>query len=148
MSRVRRWVRFSLVGGLAYWVPDMLIHWVNPPHRIWITLLTFVVPAIVIFVWFFLARKAEYHEHRRSLAWLMLIGVWVFGPLGIAIGGATLGGTFLSPENITQFYILWSMFPATTFMMSTYSGSLGGVLLVTILLCITASLARNLKPGF
>jgi hypothetical protein len=71
----------------------------------------------------------------------MLLGIWSLGPLGIAIPGQFNGGSFLDPDNIGSFFTMWAIFPVSTFIMSTYSGSLGGVLLVTILLLITTLVA-------
>ena len=68
----------------------------------------------------------------------MLLGIWALGPIGIAIPGQFNGGSFLDVDKIDTFLMLWAIFPASTFIMSTYSGSLGGVILVTVSLLIVA----------
>jgi len=71
----------------------------------------------------------------------MLLGIWAIGPLAIAATMQVLGGKFLDVENIQSFFMLWAFFPATTFMMSTYSGSLGGLILTTVMLLILSIVA-------
>jgi len=127
---------FLIAGALAYWLPDMLLHAISLPVPVGILALTFVVPAVTVGIYFWIRRR--FPQHPRAVAFLMLLGVWAFGPLGLAIGMAPLGGTFLHAEKIGDFLWLWLMFPVSTFMMSTYSGSLAGVLLVTLALLICA----------
>jgi hypothetical protein len=40
--------------------------------------------------------------------------------------------------NIDTFFFMWLNFLVSTFIMSTYSGSLGGIILITISLLIIA----------
>lgn len=68
----------------------------------------------------------------------MLLGIWMFGPLAIAIGTIPTGAKFLETGQIGGFFMMWAAFPVSTFMMSTYSGSLGGLVLSTLLLLIAA----------
>ena len=142
---MRRWGLYLSLGGLAYWVPDILIQWAEPPHYVWINALTFLVPALVVSTWFLLARLQRFHEYRRSLALFMLLGIWLFGPLGIAIGVLASGGTVVRLDDIPHFVTRWAMFPATTYIMSTYSGSLGGVILATFSLCAAAAFGGQLS---
>ena len=145
VNATRRSCIYITLGGFTYWVPDMLVQWVRPPRQLWLTALTLLVPTIVVGAWFLLARQQRHYEHRRSLALLMLLGVWLIGPLGIAVGMIPSGGTFLTGAGISHFLALWVMFPVTTFVLSTYSGSLGGVILVTLALCIAAALSGKLS---
>lgn len=71
----------------------------------------------------------------------MLLGIWLFGPLAMAIGILPAGGKFLEMDQLSGFFMLWAMFPASTFMMSTYSGSLGGVGLATLVLLVAAAVS-------
>ena len=63
----------------------------------------------------------------------MLIGIWLLGPLAIAIGVQPHGGAFLSSGNVKEFPAMAAYLPASTFMMATYSGSLGGLLITSII---------------
>ena len=138
MDRTKHYALYTVIGAAAYWLPDILIQWLRPTQQVWIVLLTFIVPAIVFATWLALSRHHLHAGFRVGLPLFMLLGVWLFGPLGIAIGMVPNGGTFLVPDQLGQFLVLWAMFPFTTFVMSTYSGSLGGVGLATLVLLIAA----------
>lgn len=94
-----------------------------------------------------ISKIAPYSNFPRTFPLAMLLGIWFFGPLAIAVGGIPNGGTFLTLENMPQFFYLWAIFPFSTFVMSTYSGSLGGVILVTLTLLITASVKASNKSS-
>jgi hypothetical protein len=143
MDRAKQYALYVLVGATAYWVPDILIQWLRPPHRVWITLLTFAVPAVVGCTWFILSRRPSHSQFRVGLPLFMLLGIWVLGPLALAVGTVPSGGTFLEPEKLAGFFMLWAMFPISTFIMSTYSGSLGGVGLATLILLVAAAISAS-----
>ena len=130
-----RVVRFVVWGGLIYWSADFMVQLVVD-GKAWIPLLTIAVPAVASMGYFILRRRQL--ERSPSLALFMLLGIWMFGPLGVGLASQAKGGTFLNAGNISDFLMLWAMFPITTIMMSTYSGSLGGVYLATILFVIYA----------
>lgn len=142
MERAKHYVLYILVGAAVHWVPDILIQWVRPPHYIWISLLTFFVPVVVGVAWFLLSRRPAHSRFPAGLPLFMLLGIWLFGPLAIAIGILPAGGKFLETDQLGGFFMLWAMFPASTFMMSTYSGSLGGVGLATLVLIVAAAVSR------
>jgi hypothetical protein len=70
MSRFKRWSYFVCLGGFTYWGSDYLVQWIRPPHYVWISALTFLVPACVVATWACLAKEKCY-EHASSLAPLM-----------------------------------------------------------------------------
>jgi hypothetical protein len=132
LSTARHYGLFFLSGGCAYWTLDAVTQLLSNYHRLWIALLTLAVPACTVGVCLFLRRR--FPQHLRAVPLWMLLGVWVLGPLGIAVGMIPLGGTFLTAEHVREFLALWLWFPLATLILSTYSGSLGGVLLVTVAL--------------
>lgn len=142
-ERAKAYGHYFFLGAGVYWGTDALIQWTHPPHRIWISLLTFGVPLIVGLMWYRLFRKKRYVDHPKAFPLFMLLGVWALGPLAIAATMQFLGGKFLDIGNLQSFLVLWVMFPATTFMMATYSGSLGGLIITTVLLLILSLVAAN-----
>ena len=138
MKEAKNYSTFFLIGAAAYWVPDILFHLVKPPHFVWISLLTFCVPMVVGITWFRLAKRTPFDFYPFGFPISMLVGIWVLGPLAIAVGMQSMGGKFLEPDNLMTFLKLWAAFPMATFMMATYSGSLGGVIITTVLLIIVS----------
>jgi hypothetical protein len=138
MHLAKHYALYAGVGAVAYWVPDMLVQWIQPPHVVWIGLLTFAVPAIVLITWYALSKRVPHSNFRVGLPLFMLLGIWLVSPLAIALGMVPAGGKFLEPDQLGTFLMLWAAFPMSTFIMSTYSGSLGGVGLVTLALIVAA----------
>jgi len=142
------------VGGAVYWGPDVFIQWARPPHRVWITLLTLGVPAIVALCWLALSKREPHRRHPTGLPLFMLLGIWALAPLGAAIGTVPTGGEFLQAGQLREFLMMWLAFPMTTTIMTTYSGSLGGVGLATLFLIVVSIVGglrqrsnRRLQPA-
>jgi hypothetical protein len=104
-------------------------------------LLTFGVPVIVGVTWFRLSRREPYRNYPSGFPLFMLLGIWALGPLAIAATMQVLGGRFLEPDQLQGFWLVWAAFPATTFIMATYSGSLGGLIITTFLLLVVSIIA-------
>lgn len=139
MNRVKQYILYIFIGAGTYWVPDIAIQWTLYDTRIWILLLTFLIPIIVTTTYSFLFRSETHARYPVGLPLSMLTGIWLLGPLAIAIGVQSHGGTFLSSGNVKDFLMMWAYFPASTFIMATYSGSLGGLLITSIILLVAAS---------
>jgi hypothetical protein len=128
-----------LIGACAYWLPDIAIQWSLYETKIRIILLTFLIPILVTITYAFLFLNEAHARHPLGLPLFMLLGIWLLGPLAIAIGVQPHGGTFLSSGNIKEFLKMAAYWPASTFMMSTYSGSLGGLIITTVIMIVAAS---------
>ncbi len=140
MSRIKYYSFYFCLGAFSYWLPDILIQWIRPPHKIWIILLTFFVPLIVAVIWYKLHDRKVYSLHRIGFPIFMLIGIWIIAPLAIAIGMIPAGGNFFESDQIGNLLTFISFFPIATVSMSTYSGSFGGIILVSLFL-IAASIS-------
>ena len=141
LSATWAYISCLLLGAAAFWVPDALAHAGRLSAPADVIVFTLLGPACALGTYQWLRRRFPLLPTAVPL-W-MLLGIWILGPLGIAIGLIPLGGTFLSPDRIGGFLWIWLLFPMTTFVMSTYSGSLGGVILVTLLLLVVAALGRR-----
>jgi hypothetical protein len=64
----------------------------------------------------------------------MLIGIWIFGPLGLAIGELPHGVIL----DMRGFLSLWAAFPLSTFMLAAYNYSILSLMITTIMLMIFA----------
>lgn len=148
MERIKIYGLFFLVGAAAYWGSDALVQLIHPPHPIWILLLTAGVPFVVGLVWYRLFRTASFKTYPKAFPLVMLLGIWALGPVAMAVVAQLQGGTFMDAEKLGGFLVVWAMFPMTTFVMSTYSGSLGGLLITTVLLPILSLVAsRKLRTS-
>ena len=122
-----------MAGASAYWMPDILLHWLFGYP---ILLLSLLAPALALLLYRYESKRIGGASLLLPIS--MLLGIWMIGPVAIAVSVQSHGGTFLSPTSITDFIRLWAIFPASTFIMSTYSGSLGGVALITLALLLIA----------
>lgn len=141
MEKFKEFIKFIIISAISYWVTDALIHWSQPPHWLWISFLTFGVPLVIGVVWYFFSRKKTIANYPKAFPLSMIIGIWMMSPLAIAIIMQPLGGEFLDFDNLGSLLFMWSIFPIATFMMSTYSGSLGGLIITTLMLIIIALVA-------
>jgi hypothetical protein len=142
MEKARVFSLYFLFGGASAWIPDIILHWLLPLTGIVVIVLTFVMPAVVALCWRTMTRWPEHSNHYIAMPLLMLLGAWFFGPPAIAVSTIPHGATFLHTENLKSFFLLWASFPLTTYMMSAYSGSLGGVILATIYLLARLKIRR------
>jgi hypothetical protein len=136
-------IYWLLAGGGAYWITDLLIQVIHREKALWLLLLT-LLPTTIVFI-VYLKEAKRFSRPTVLLPLSMLLGIWMVGPVFIAIGAQPHGGTFLSPANIHDFHELWAHFGVSTFVMSTYSGSLGGVTLISLILLITAIIQLKRK---
>ena len=134
MKNLKFYSLFILIGGLSYWLTDIAIHFIVKGIA-WIILLTLGVPIAVVSTYFYFRKKIE-SKYRVALPFLMIIGIWFFGPLGMGIGAIPTGGTFFTSGHIKNMLSLWAAFPLTTWMMSVYSGSMGGILITSLILLL------------
>ena len=131
---LRSYLYFFVFGAVGYWIPHIFIQLINVPQPWALYLYTIILPIIVIIMW-----RQEYKRQREKkvdigLSLSMVLGIWVFGPLAIAVGTMPSGGNFLNMGNIPGFLKMWIAFPVSTMSMSLYSSSLGGLILTTVVL--------------
>jgi hypothetical protein len=139
-ARLKLYILFLLIGALSYWLTDIAIHFML--RGVNIVLQTVVVPIVVALTYFY-SRKKIGQQFAVGFPLFMILGIWMFGPLGIAIGATPVGGTFLELGNLKDFFSLWAIFPLSIFIMSTYGGSLWGLVLTTMMLIVFAMIARR-----
>jgi hypothetical protein len=132
---------YVLIGGLAFWIPDVLTAVVRRAALVDVIgplPMTALLPAVLVAIYFVVKRHAEVAEPAPSVALFFGIGVWVLGPLSMTVANTFLGAGFSkgnAAENV-GYVLLFSVFPPGTLMMSTYDGSLGALILLSILMLI------------
>lgn len=139
--RVKRYLLLALLGGIVYWCPYIICRWVFGGRMIWFISITLLVPLLVAYVYFLVRRKMKDLESPRTIAFLMLIGIWVSGPLGLVIGEIPYGVIL----DVRGFLSLWATFPLSTFMLTAYNYSLLSLMITTVMLMIFAVVNKEKK---
>ena len=133
-----RWVEVALLGALAFWAPDVLIHVIRRYafSGLDVLLVTVLSPVALFFVLFRSLTLFQLQAGKSAIR--MLMGIWVLGGLFMMIGASFSGGGFTGPGGIrdTVSLILMSLLPIYTFMMATYDGSLGALILTSLALLL------------
>jgi len=127
----------TLIGGAAFWLPDIALRWMPFTSRTLSSLLVLFVPLAFIGVWVGVARHKSFVGHSIGIPAFLLLGIWFFGPPAMTLGElpyAMRGADFELSAYLSMTLIAWIGFPLFTFMMSAYSSSMGGLLFVSFLL--------------
>lgn len=132
---------YVLVGALAFRMPDLLSAVVRRTalvDAIRPLPMTALLPAILVAVYFVARRYREAAEPAPSIAVLLGTGVWLLGPLSMTLTATFLGGGFSKGNSLESagYVLLLTMFPPGTFTMSAYDGSLGALILMSILILV------------
>lgn len=135
---------YVLIGGLAFWIPDILTAVAKRAALVDVIgplPMTALLPAVPLAVYFVVRRYSNVVEPAPSIALFLGTGVWMLGPLSMTLANTFLGAGFSighTGENI-GYVVLLSVFPPGTLMMSTYDGSLGALILLSIIMLILHS---------
>jgi hypothetical protein len=128
--------KVACVGGLAFWIPDTVVHAIYRYSfdRMGVLLVTVAAPLTLLVSLLGCARA--FRVTAGVVAIRALAGVWLLGGVFMTVASSFSGGGFLSPDGFPGGLklILMSLLPPVTFMMATYDGSLGALLLVSLIL--------------
>ena len=130
-----------LICGLAFWMPDILTAVIRRAAFVDVIgplPVTALLPAVLVAVYFVVRRYSRVAEPAPSVALFLGTGAWLLGPLSMTLANTFLGAGFStgnSPENV-GWVLLITVFPPGTFMMSAYDGSLGALILMSIVMLI------------
>ena len=133
-----RWIlMYITVGAIAFWVPDIAFHAVRAHSytRKDVVTLTIILPISVLTFYAALFRLRSKQGNNLSIAGFMLLGVWLLGSSAMVIGYGLLSGISFSelwPHGLAA--LVLGLIPIYLFIMSGYDGSLGALLITTILM--------------
>ncbi len=128
---------YLVIGGLAFWTPDVLTALIRRAALVDVIgalAMTALLPAALVGSYFLVKRSATAVEPAPSIALFLATGVWLLGPLSMTLANTFLGAGFSTGNSVGNvgWVLLLTVFPPGTFMMSTYDGSLGALILMSI----------------
>jgi hypothetical protein len=128
--------KYVPLGGFIFWAPSVFLHWLRGYRfsRLDVLGLTVLLPITTGLVLVIDWKRWLKIENRLPAALFALLGIWLFGPLMMSVSGTFSGGGISQPDGWHFILIGTCLFPMFTFIMSTYDGTLGALLLTTALL--------------
>jgi hypothetical protein len=129
-----------LLGGLVFWVPNILIHWLRAYRfsNFDVIGLTVLLPATTYLFFQMVWWPARNRHDRLSSALFVVLGIWISGPSMLTLSLSVCDR--LSRLDAWHFFTIGTLlFPLFTILMSTYDGSVFAVLLTTLALLIFAN---------
>ncbi len=135
-KRFRDAVVAVLIGGVSFWLPDILVHAVRGERFSGgdVASLTLMLPTLSALTLHWIYRHRNPAIGKGPFALWMSLGIWVLGPISMATGASFSGGKFFQDEGWKFLGVGTLLFPAGTVIMATYDGTLGAVFLATIVL--------------
>ena len=136
-------LKIMLQGASFFWIPDILINAITKGNyyfgiAIGVIVITILVPVLCLRRLYYYCNSQKIGIAPLPLALAMLLGIWLFGPLGTMISASFNGGGFSKSfwETLVMVGTFTLQFPLYTFIMSAYDGALGALIIVTISLPI------------
>lgn len=137
------------IGGTAFWLPDAIWHIVRASNFAGrdVLALTALMP-IALLAAFVLVKRAYRGGLGDDVGLLMMLGVWMLGGLFIGLGSLLSGGYADRPDGFQSalYVTLIGFVPPLTYILATYDGSLGALILATlgsVLLLVRGSRKRQ-----
>ena len=135
----------AVLGAFAFWLPDVVIHALEGKA---FGAADVVVASLTMIVTVMASLRVDPHG-RITLVGLargvaMVVGIWFLGPFLLMLGATFSGSGYAvsgSPLNWLFLFI-----PGIAFMIATYDGALGALLLVTVLVPLARRGARTSPP--
>jgi DNA-directed RNA polymerase subunit RPC12/RpoP len=142
-------LKLMAAGGVSFWLPDTLWHAVRRSSfgGVDVLQLTILMPLTLWAMYRALKRRAL-AEPVYNVGLPMMLGVWLLGGFFISLGGL-LGGGYAGRADFLRgavYITLMGLVPPLTYILATYDGSLGALILVTlgsILFAVSGSRKRR-----
>jgi uncharacterized membrane protein YhaH (DUF805 family) len=132
-------VAMCWIAGFCFWLPSIAVHAIRKDFGrfdvICVTVLSVMVALVALGL---LSRR--WPDARRSIALWMLLAIWVLGPLCLMLSATVAGNGLARPEG---WEIARQITPQTTFILSTYDGTLFALLITTVWLIVAAIIRRT-----
>jgi hypothetical protein len=147
-KRLALFARAALIGSLSFWLPILIARVLFGAD--WgvlrtVLLFTFLLPVLCCLV--LEAFTEKWRQSRPGFAMAMLLGIWISGPFWMMLANTQAPGEgFHAAGAWPSLGLMTAAFPAATFMMSTYEGSLSALLLTTFALLVFSLSPWSFQP--
>jgi hypothetical protein len=122
-----------VIGAVTFWVPDIVWHAIRGSQFDWRDVLGLTVVLPVSF--FGTYERLQGRGREETILRWMLLGLWLLGGFLIVLGGflimagASFAGAGFDTSSLQILPI--SLIPGIVYILATYDGSLGALLIVT-----------------
>jgi len=141
LMRATRAMSYVLLGGLVFWTPNVLLHWIIGYRFSGFVVigLTILLPVTTILFFRRFLWPPLLQESRLSQAIFAVLGIWIAGPSMLTFSSSFCGGGLSQPDAWRFFVFGTLLFPLFTLVMSAFDGTFFALLLTTVLLPILAN---------
>ena len=142
-------LKYIALGPLIFWVPSVFLHLLRGYRfsRIETITLTILMPLITCLALTLYWRIRRPTKDKLTFALFAVLGIWLLGPVMMSVSASNTGGGFSRPDGLHFVLVGTCMFPVFTFIMSTYDGTLGALLLASVLLPLMSALSGRAKQA-
>ena len=141
LLRATKALAYALLGGLVFWTPNVVVHWIIAYRFSGFVVigLTVLLPVMTILFFRAFLWPSLLQERRLSQAVVAVLGIWITGPSMLTFSSSFCGGGLSQPEAWRFFVFGTLLFPLFTLVMSAFDGTFFALLLTTVLLPVLAS---------
>jgi hypothetical protein len=130
-----RVIKLAVIGAASFWLPDLVWQLVRGDRfdRFDVLGVTIVMPA-ALFATFLLSRRANRATSQTFRAWPLMLGVWELGGYFMLLSATLQHSGFRNVHGWRDVLmsVVLPLIPIYTFIMATYDGSLGALIIVSI----------------
>ncbi len=141
LMRATKALAYALLGGLVFWTPNVVVHWIIAYRFSGLVVigLTVLLPVTTILFFRTFLWPSLLQESRLSQAVFAVLGIWITGPSMLTFSSSFCGGGLSQPDAWRFFVFGTLLFPLFTLVMSAFDGTFFALLLTTVLLPILAN---------
>jgi len=130
-----RVLKLAVIGAAAFWLPDVVWQLARGDRfdRFDVLGVTIVMPA-TFFATFLLLRRANRATSQTFRAWPLMLGVWELGGYFMLLSATLQHSGLRNMHGPSDFLmaVLLPLIPIYTFIMAAYDGSLGALIIVSL----------------
>ncbi len=141
LMRAAKALSYALLGGLVFWTPNVVVHWIVAYRFSGFVVigLTVLLPVTTILFFRTFLWPSLTPESRLSLSVFAVLGIWITGPSMLTFSSSFCGGGLSQPDAWRFFVFGTLLAPLFTLVMSAYDGTFFALLLTTVLLPVLAN---------